>query len=388
AITVDEGSTDTGLGLAAPTDLDGDPLTITVTGLPTLGTVTLADGTPVTNGQVLTEAQLTTLQYDAPADYNGTDDPGDFTYSVSDGTETVTGSTDIAINPINDPPVANSSAITVDEGSTDTGLGLAAPTDLDGDPLTITVTGLPTLGTVTLADGTPVTNGQVLTEAQLTTLQYDAPADYNGTDDPGDFTYDVSDGTETVAGSTDITINPNDPPVANNSAITVDEGSTDTGLGLAAPTDPDGDTLTITVTGLPTLGTVTLADGTPVTNGQELTPAQLTTLQYDAPADYNGIDDPGDFTYSVSDGTATVAGSTNITINPNQPPIANNDSGTTLKNQPATINITDNDNDIDGNIDPSTIDLDPNRPGEQKTRTIPGQGTFEVDDNGNVTFTP
>ncbi|NEP94018.1 MAG: tandem-95 repeat protein, partial [Okeania sp. SIO2G4] len=118
------------------------------------------------------------------------------------------------------------------------------------------------------------------------------------------------------------------------------------------------------------------------------TPAQLTTLQYDAPADYNGIDDPGDFTYSVSDGTATVAGSTDIAIISNQPPVANNDNGTTLKNQPVTINITDNDNDIDGNIDPSTIDLDPDTPGEQKTRVIPEQGTFEIDDNGNVTFTP
>ncbi|WP_202220468.1 Ig-like domain-containing protein, partial [Okeania sp. KiyG1] len=72
----------------------------------------------------------------------------------------------------------------------------------------------------------------------------------------------------------------------------------------------------------------------------------------------------------------------------NQPPVANNDNGTTLKNQPVTFSIADNDNDIDGNIDPSTIDLNPNTPGEQKTRTIPGQGTFEVDNNGNVTFTP
>ncbi|NET46789.1 DUF4347 domain-containing protein, partial [Okeania sp. SIO2B3] len=336
AITVDEGSTDTGLGLEAPTDIDSDDLTITVTGLPTLGTVTLADGTEVEDGDVLTEDQLTTLQYDAPADYNGTDDPGDFTYSVSDGTETVTGSTDITINPINDPPEADSSAITVDEGSTDTGLGLEAPTDIDSDDLTITVTGLPTLGTVTQADGTEVTNGTVLTEDQLTTLQYDAPADYNGTDDPGDFTYSVSDGTETVTGSTDITINPiNDPPEADSSAITVDEGSTDTGLGLEAPTDIDSDDLTITVTGLPTLGTVTLADGTEVEDGDVLTQAQLTTLQYDAPADYNGTDDPGDFTYSVSDGTETVTGSTDITINPiNDPPEADSsaitvDEGTT-----------------------------------------------------------
>ena len=149
------------------------------------------------------------------------DDPGDFTYSVNDGTVTVNGSTDISINPVNDPPVVNSSSITVDEESTDTSLGLAAPTDEDGDSLTITVTGLPTLGTVTKGDGTVVNNGDTLTSAELEGLLYDAPAEYNAGDDPGDFTYSVNDGTVTVDGSTDISINPlgNELPVVDSSCL-------------------------------------------------------------------------------------------------------------------------------------------------------------------------
>ena len=55
--------------------------------------------------------------------------------------------------------------------------GTERPTDVDGNPLTITVTGLPTVGTVTLADGTPVTNGQVLTARSSPAWQFDAPAD-------------------------------------------------------------------------------------------------------------------------------------------------------------------------------------------------------------------
>ncbi len=86
----------------------------------------------------------------------------------------------ISVNLVNDWPTAGSATLTVDEESTNTPLGVSA-LDPDGDPLTITVTGLPVLGTVTLANGTPVTNGQVLTPAQLAGLQYDAPADYNGT---------------------------------------------------------------------------------------------------------------------------------------------------------------------------------------------------------------
>ncbi|MBS0440719.1 MAG: tandem-95 repeat protein, partial [Proteobacteria bacterium] len=320
-ITVAEESVNTPLGLAAPTDIDGNALTITVTGLPAVGTVTLADGTPVTNGQVLTAAQLAGLQFDAPADQlAATTTP--FTYAVSDGTTTVNAGTTINVTPVNDAPVASSSTITVAEESANTPLGLAAPTDVDGNALTITITGLPAVGTVTLADGTPVTNGQVLTAAQLAGLQFDAPADQMAATTTS-FSYSVSDGTVTVNAGTTINVTPvNDAPVASSSTITVAEESVNTPLGLAAPTDVDGNTLTITVTGLPAVGTVTLADGTPVTNGQVLTAAQLTGLQFDAPADLAAATATS-FTYSVSDGTATVNAGTTINVTPvNDAPVA------------------------------------------------------------------
>ena len=219
---------------------DNADLTIKVTGLPTLGTVTLADGTAVTDGQILTSAQLTGLQYDAPAEYNGTDTVGTFTYTVDDGESTPnsvqTGTVTINVAAVNDAPQADSNTIDVDEDSTDTPLGLGAPTDNDNADLTIKVTGLPTLGTVTLADGTAVTDGQILTSAQLTGLQYDAPAEYNGTDTVGTFTYTVDDGESTpnsVQTGT-VTINVaavNDAPQADSNTIDVDEDSTDTPLG-------------------------------------------------------------------------------------------------------------------------------------------------------------
>ncbi|MFT3956296.1 MAG: Ig-like domain-containing protein [Piscinibacter sp.] len=309
-ITVAEESSNTPLGLSAPTDVDGNALTITVTGLPSVGTVTLANGTPVTNGQVLTAAQLAGLQFDAPADLLASASTS-FSYTVSDGTVTVNAGTTITVTPVNDSPVASSSTITVAEESADTPLGLAAPTDVDGNALTITITGLPSVGTVTLADGTPVVNGQVLTAAQLAGLQFDAPADLLASTSTS-FTYTVSDGTVTVNAGTTITVTPvNDSPVASSSTISVAEESSDTPLGLAAPTDVDGNALTITVTGLPSVGTVTLADGTPVTNGQVLTAAQLAGLQFDAPADLLASTSTS-FTYTVSDGTVTVNAGTTI----------------------------------------------------------------------------
>ena len=148
-------------------------MTITVTGVPGLGTVTLADGTTVDIGDTLTSAELTGLEYDAPDEYNGTDTVGDFTYTVTDPVgDSDTGTTTITVNPINDPPFADDSSITVDEESEDTALGLEAPTDDDHSvsELTITVTGVPDLGTVTLADGTTVVVGNTLTSALILVL--------------------------------------------------------------------------------------------------------------------------------------------------------------------------------------------------------------------------
>jgi gliding motility-associated-like protein len=313
-ITVNEGGNG-GLGLTPPTDPDGNPLTITVTELPNVGTITLADGTPVTIGMTLTPEQLEGLIYTAPDNYNGTSEVGDFGYSVSDGTITVNGTVGITVNPDNDAPVVDSNNITVNEGGND-GLGLTPPTDIDGNPLTITVTTLPTIGTITLANGTPVTIGMVLTPEQLSGLIYIAPDDYNGSDSIGNFGYSVSDGTVSVTGTVTIAVTPvNDSPIVDSNVITVKEDETGA-LGLTALTDIDGNPLTITVTTLPTIGTVTLANGTPVTVGMTLTPAQLEGLIYVAPDNYNGTDNVGDFVYSVSDGTVTVEGIVDIIVTP------------------------------------------------------------------------
>ncbi len=208
SIAVNEESVDTPLGLAAPTDVDSVTLTIRVTGLPAVGTVTLANGTLVSNGMMLTSAQLTGLLYDAPADLASLTNTS-LTYTVSDGVAApVTGTASITVQPVNDAPVASNAAITVDEESLNTPLGLAAPTDVDSALLSITVTGLPLVGNVTLSDGSAVTVGMLLTSAQLGGLLYDAPADLASATVTS-FTYTVSDGiAPPVTGTATITVNP------------------------------------------------------------------------------------------------------------------------------------------------------------------------------------
>ncbi|MGX9521253.1 VCBS domain-containing protein [Vibrio mediterranei] len=105
----DEESQDGELNLDFPIDPNGDVLTLTVTELPKLGTLTLADGTPVTLGQQLTQAEFESLQFDAPMEYTVGEDAGQFTYTVDDGRGEInsvqSGGVAININPINDIPV-------------------------------------------------------------------------------------------------------------------------------------------------------------------------------------------------------------------------------------------------------------------------------------------
>src|SRR4029434_7650824 len=100
------------------------------------------------------------------------------------------------VTPVNDAPVADADkTVTVGEDSGHRPLGIPATPAVDGDPPTITVTGIPnaSIGTVYLSDGTtPVTNGMTLSSVQLTGLVFHPVADANGA--AGNFSYSVSDG--------------------------------------------------------------------------------------------------------------------------------------------------------------------------------------------------
>ncbi|MFT3666276.1 Ig-like domain-containing protein [Piscinibacter sp.] len=335
--------------------------------LPGAGTLAL-NGAPVTAGQVIAAADLGQLVFTPAPNTNG-NAYASFTFSVQDSAgsfDPVPNAITVNVTPVNDAPVASSSTITVAEESTNTPLGLTAPTDVDGDVLTITVTGLPGIGTVTLADGTPVTNGQVLTAAQLAGLQFDAPADLLAATSTS-FTYSVNDGTVTVSAGTTINVTPvNDPPVAVGDSAITDE---DTPLSIPAATllandsDVDGDTLSIVSVQGAVNGSVALVGGNVV-----FTPA----------ANYHG---PASFTYTVSDGnggtsTATVA----VTVaSVNDAPVAAPDAASTAINValPA-IDVLSNDSDADG--DTLTV--------TSAALANPALGTVSINADGTLNFVP
>jgi len=296
--------------LANDSDPDGDMLTVT--------TATAPNGTVVINPDG-------TVDYTPNPGFNGTDT---ISYSISDGNGGTASST-VLINvaPVADPPTSADNTVTTDEevpyAFTANDFAFA-----DQDPsdslVAVRIDTLPAVGQL-LLNGNPVTAGQVVSLSDITNgnlLFVPAPNDFGNNYTTFDFS--VTDGVLFQTASNTMTINVNpiqDPPIATDNAITVAEDSTGSQLGLAPPTDVDGDTLTATVTGLPSVGTVFLADGvTPVNNGDTLTVAQLTSLIFDAPTTFTTAN-AGSFTYDVSDGNAIDSGEVEITITPvNDPP--------------------------------------------------------------------
>ncbi|MGB3405585.1 MAG: Ig-like domain-containing protein [Microcoleaceae cyanobacterium] len=399
-ITVNEGSEDTNLGLTSPTDADGDDLTITITELPNLGTITKADGTPISVGDTLTETELTELIYDAPDDYNGTDDPGDFSYEVTDGNGGIdTGTVDITINTVNNPPVAVDDNIGTTKDATVTIDVLAdnsngEDSDPDNDELTVTQIN----GTdINPGDTITLPSGALLTFNTDGTFSYDPNDQFNSltgtTTDTDSFTYTIFDGTETSEATVTVTIaGENSPPVAENDTVSTDANTVLTGNvltdnGNGEDSDPDGNDITVNqING----ETVNIGQPIVLESGAEITLNPDGTFSYNPNDQYTslGVGETATetFTYTVNDGISDSEPATvTITINGvNDDPIAAEDNLQTSPQRPLTFDPLTNDTDPDG--DDLTLDSIDSQPSNGQLVQNP-DGTLTYIPNPNFTGT-
>jgi Ca2+-binding RTX toxin-like protein len=152
---------------------------------------------------------------------------------------------------------------------------------------------------------------------------------------------------------------PNDPPVAVDDELLMDEDTTRTINVLANDTDPNGDPLTL-IDASSTQGDVTfLPDG---------------TVTFTPPPDYNGF---AGITYTVSDGNGgTDTGFVDIrVIAIPDAPVALDDAATTPEDTLVTIDVLANDSDPDvGTL--------------RVTEATSPDGTVSINTDGTIDFTP
>ena len=135
-----------------------------------------------------------------------------FTYTITDGTVSAVATVSGTVTPVNDAPVARTTASRWRKTSSITVNVLGNDSDVDGNPLTIThVNGQ------SITAGGPavsVTNGTVaLVSGQLV---FTPAANYHG---PASFTYTITDGSVSAVATVNGTVTPvNDAPVARTTA--------------------------------------------------------------------------------------------------------------------------------------------------------------------------
>jgi gliding motility-associated-like protein len=307
--TVSEDSATTSIDVIAnDTDEEEDTLTLTLVNTSGIGTVSInLDGVSV--------------DYTPSADFNGTEV---ITYTVSDGTDTASGTLTVTVTPVNDAPVAIADTATVSEDTATTSIEVIAnDTDVDSGDI-LSLTSVSTSGT-----------GIVSINSDGFSVDYTPSANFNGTEV---ITYTVSDGTDTATGTLTVTVTPvNDAPVAIADTATVSEDSATTSIDVIAnDTDEEEDTLTLTLVNTSGIGTVSInLDGV--------------SVDYTPSADFNGTEV---ITYTISDGTDTATGTLTVTVTPvNDAPIAVEDTASVLENAiMISTDVISNDIDVDGDI--------------------------------------
>ncbi len=291
----------------AATTLEDTPRRLTLTASDAENdTVSFAVVTPPAHGTLT--GTPPSLTYTPERNYNG---PDSFTFTASDGQATSgEGTFSLTVSPVNDAPEAIARSLNT---PMDTPLPITlSGSDVEGGTLSFAVVSQPAHGTLA---GTPPN------------LTYTPASGYRGSDS---FTFTVSDGAATSSpGTISLSVGPpNNVPVATSQSLTLDE-DTPASITLLA-SDPDGNTLTFTVTP-PAHGTLT---GT------------APHLTYTPARDYSG---PDSFTFTVSDELATSAPATvSLTVTPvNDTPEAQAQTLTVPAGSPTPIYLSETDADGD-----------------------------------------
>ena len=172
----EDATSPTPLLINAPTDPENETITITVTGVPSGGVVRKGSGDEATLSlnDVITVSELTDLVFEPSTHFYGSG--GVFSYTVTDaGGASSSSQISFLVDAVNDAPVfgvANGNYNIVYSGTeVVTDISVPVPTDVEDSVSTVTVTGLPVYGVVTV-DGTAVAVGDTIAVSDLSSMKH------------------------------------------------------------------------------------------------------------------------------------------------------------------------------------------------------------------------
>ncbi|ABU71340.1 tandem-95 repeat protein [Vibrio campbellii] len=276
-------------------------------------------------------------------DFNG---DADITYLVSDGELEDEASVTVAVNPINDAPVANDDSAVTDEDTPVTIDVLPNDTDVDGDTLTIVNASVPAeQGAVEIVDGK---------------LVFTPAENFNG---EATISYTVSDGVLEDSAEVSVTVNPiNDVPTVENTIAdqSLEEDFTpytiDLNDAFSDVDNADGE-LTFSVSGNSNIQ-VSIVDG-------------IATIK--PTADWNGSEE---LTFTAEDPSGeTVSQVVDFTVAAVVDIVS--DSADIVEDTPTKLDVLGNDN-FEGDAPVVSVEA-----GHEPTN-----GTAVVNNDGTITYTP
>jgi Tol biopolymer transport system component len=331
-LTVTEGLTKVKNVVFNDTDADGDQLTITAVTQPDHGTVTIL-------------SDMTTVSYASDTGYAGTDT---FTYTISDGnggTDTATVTVNVEARTYN--PVAVDDAAVALVGHEVYIPVLHNDYDPDNvDDITLVTATQPSHGTVT---------------RYSTVIGYTSDSGFIGTDT---FTYTIIDD-DGFTDTATVTVNvkaTNTPPVGVNDSYTIPENTSLFLDVLANDNDPDGDPLDV----YNIIGAHATGENNGIRNG----------IRYTPPVGFIGTDSFTYQAYDLIDTSNTVTVTITVTAAANTPPVATDDTATTVSGASVVVDVLANDTDSDGDSLSIT------------TISDPANGTATLNPTGGIRYIP
>ncbi len=370
--------------LANDSDIDNliDPTTVQITGTALAGDPLVVAGEGVWTINPVTGE----ITFTPEADFDGA--VSDITYTVLDvgGIVSNPATVSVSITPVNDAPNAVADSDSVLEDAVIAIDVLANDVDIDGtlDPATVQITGTASAGDPLVVAGEGTWSINIVTGE----ISFAPEPNYTGT--VADITYTVMDDSGAVSNPATVSASissVNDAPVAADDAdIVAEDGSVVIDV-LANDSDIDNliDPTTVQITGTALAGDPLVVAGegvwtiNPVTGEITFTPE----------ADFDGA--VSDITYTVLDvgGLVSNPATVSVFITPvNDAPNAVADSDSVLEDAAIAIDVLANDVDIDGSLDPATVQITGTASAGDPL-VVAGEGTWSVNiATGEISFSP